>query len=43
MQVKAIGEENFGKQATVSAYGIYVFRVSVNIGKKNFGKWLTIC
>ena len=22
---------------------MYVFRVSVNIGKENFGKWLTIC
>ena len=38
MQVKAIGEEKFG--ATVSAYAIYVFCVSVNIGKEN---WLTIC
>ena len=38
MRVKAIGEEKFGEQATVSAYAIYVFHVSVNIGEENFGK-----
>ena len=43
MQVKAIGTEKFGKKATVSAYAIYVFRVSVNIAKENFREWLTIC
>ena len=32
MLVKAIGEEKFGEQATVSTHCIYVFRVSVNIG-----------
>ena len=42
MQVKAIGEEKFGEQATVSAYAIYLIRVSVTIGKENFGAWLTI-
>ena len=39
MQVKAIGKEKFGE----SAYAIYVFRVSVNIGEENFGEWLIIC
>ena len=32
-------EENFGEYATVSAYAIYVFHVSVNIGEENFGEW----
>ena len=36
-KVKAIGKENFGKQATVSAYAKYMFSVSVNIGEENFG------
>ena len=31
------GEEKFGEQAPVSGYGIYTFRVSVNISKENFG------
>ena len=26
----------------VSAYAIYIFHVSVNIGEENFGGWLTI-
>ena len=43
IQVKAIGKEKFGEQATVSAYVIYVLHVSVNIGKENFGEWLMIC
>ena len=34
--------ENLVKKATVSAYAIYVFHVSVNIGEENFGKWFTI-
>ena len=34
MQVKAIGEEKFDGQATVSVYAIYIFWVSVNIGKQ---------
>ena len=38
IQVKAIGEENCGEKATVSAYAKYVFRVFVNIDKKNFGQ-----
>ena len=42
MQVKAIGKEKFGEQATVSVYAIYVFCISVNIGKENLGKWLVI-
>ena len=43
MQVKAIGKEKFGEKTTVSAYAIYIFCVSVNIGGENFGGWLTIC
>ena len=42
MQMKAIGKEKFGKQAAVSAYFIYVYHVSVNIGEENFGERLTI-
>ena len=38
MQVKAIGEEKFDELVTVSAYAIYVFHVSVNIGEENFGE-----
>ena len=40
--MKAIGEEKIGEKATVSAYAIHVFHVSVNIGKEKFGKWLMI-
>ena len=36
IQVKASGEEKFGEQATVSAYAIYVFCVSVNIGENYY-------
>ena len=39
---RAVDKENFGKKATVSAYAIYIFCVSVNIGKENFGEWLMI-
>ena len=42
MQVKAIGEKKFGEKATVSAYAIYVFHTSVNIGEEKFGEWLMI-
>ena len=42
MQVKAIGEQKFGERATVSAYVIYVFSVSMNVGEEYFGKWLKI-
>ena len=35
VQVKAIGKEKFG---TVSAYAKYIFSVSVNNGKENFGE-----
>ena len=37
---QAVGEEKFGKLATVSAYvnWQYIFGVSVNIVKENFGK-----
>ena len=35
VQVKAIGKEKFGKQATVSAYTKYIFGVFVNIGEEN--------
>ena len=37
IQVKPIGEEKFGKGATVSAYPKYIFGVFVNIGEENFG------
>ena len=37
MHVKAIGEEKYSEQATVSACGIYIFRVFVNFGEENFG------
>ena len=36
MQVKAIGKAN--KQQLVHAYAIYIFHVSVNIGKESFGE-----
>ena len=36
-QVKAIGEEKCGEQATISGYGIYTFRIYVNIGEESFG------
>ena len=38
IQVKAIGKENFGEDAKVSAYAKYIFTVYVNIGRENFGK-----
>ena len=38
VQVKAIGKEKFGEQATVSVYAKYIFGVSVNIGEENFGE-----
>ena len=40
---KVIDEENFGEKATVSAYAMYIFHVSVNIDEENFDEWLTIC
>ena len=39
---KSYWRGKFGKRVTFGAYGIYIFRVSVNIGKKNSGEWLTI-
>ena len=34
-----VGEEKFGEWAPVSAYTKYIFGVSVNIGRENFGKY----
>ena len=38
IQVKAIGEEKFDESAAASAYAKYIFGISVNIGRENFGK-----
>ena len=38
MQVTTIGEEKFGEKLQSVHISLYVFRVSVNIGKENFDK-----
>ena len=40
VQIKAIGKEKFGEQATVSTYAKDILGASVNIGEENFGKYI---
>ena len=40
---KSYWQGKIWRKATVSAYVIYVFRISVNIGEECFSEWLTIC